>query len=176
MLKKEVIKKSKHLSKILRHDPSRVNISLDDSGWTSVEILLRNINMTMEELDFVVENNNKKRYEFNDDKTRIRASQGHSVEVDLGYEESIPPEILYHGTSDGGFERILIDGIKKMGRHHVHLSDSSRTAFIVGSRHGPPMVLEVSAMRMHDDGIEFYLSTNGVWLVDYVDCKYILDI
>lgn len=172
MNKEELIRKSKFLSLVLRHDPAKIEISLDSAGWTPVDEFLKKANLSMDELEYIVKNNNKKRFEFfhgaDGERDYIRASQGHSVKVELEYEEQEPPEMLYHGTCDDSYSLIVDEGIKKMSRHHVHLSCSSQTAFWVGNRHGPPIVVEVKAGDMHRQGYKFYLSTNGVWLTDYV--------
>lgn len=167
-----MVRRSKHLSKVLRHDPGSVGLKLDAAGWVSVIDLLPAMRLTMSELEEVVANNNKKRFEFNEDRTRIRASQGHSVEVDLGYEEKRPPEVLYHGTSESAYRAIVVHGIRKMSRQHVHLSADKETARSVGARHGKPVVLIVEALRMHMVGHRFYLSTNGVWLTDNVPAAF----
>jgi len=165
---KELTKKSKKLSYILRHDPKSASLVLDNAGWVSTSKLLTATAMTSEELDWVVANNNKKRFEFNADKTQIRASQGHSVEVDLEYEPTKPPDVLYHGTAVHFYDNIMLYGLKKMDRHHVHLSIDIKTAKTVGSRKGTPIVLEINAKQMYEQGKDFYLSTNGVWLTDYI--------
>ncbi|MFT5169146.1 MAG: putative RNA 2'-phosphotransferase [Saprospiraceae bacterium] len=176
---KEITKRSKFLSLVLRHRPNLIGITLDNQGWISVEILLEKLEafgnpLTSEELDFVVQSNNKKRFSFSEDKTMIRASQGHSIDIDLGYKSLQPPEILYHGTAKIYVDSILRQGIRKRKRHHVHLSSDKITAKSVGSRHGSPVILKIQSTIMHQAGIEFFLSKNNVWLTDYVDPKYIL--
>jgi putative RNA 2'-phosphotransferase len=166
---KEVVKKSKWLSKILRHDPKSVGLELDKSGWVSVKKLLDATGITPEELKQVVEENNKKRFEFSGDKNRIRASQGHSVAVDLGYEEVSPPAWLYHGTSADLIPAIREKGLLKMDRHHVHLSVDQETAKVVATRRKSPCILAIrSGLMALTDSVKFYRSTNGVWLVDHV--------
>lgn len=169
---KDLTKLSKKMSYILRHAPESINQKLDDAGWMPVQPLLKALNISKQDLDFIIENNNKKRFEYNDNETKIRASQGHSIEVDLGYEERKPPAYLYHGTSTNNLDFIFTSGIKKMGRHHVHLSADEETAKNVGSRHGRPIILRVNAEEMWNNGEKFYLSNNNVWLTDYVDIKY----
>lgn len=172
-----LVRRSKHLSLVLRHDPASVGITLDSAGWTDVAALLPAMRLTMEQLVEVVENNNKKRFEFNAERTRIRASQGHSVDVDLGYEEKEPPKTLYHGTSKSLLDTLMTGGLKKMARHHVHLSKDVKTALDVARRRpGPAMVLQVSADTMYADGFKFFLSNNGVWLVDHVPGKYLVPV
>jgi len=169
-----LVKKSKHLSKVLRHSPESVGLVLDAAGWVAVALLLPAMKLSMDELEQVVAENNKKRFEFNADRTQIRASQGHSVEIDLGYTESVPPPVLYHGAPASVLTLIRFEGLKKMGRHHVHLSADTETAKTVGARRGKAVVLVVKARAMLDKGFKFYLSTNGVWLTDQVPPEFIL--
>jgi putative RNA 2'-phosphotransferase len=159
MKHKNTTKISKFLSLILRHDPDKIGLKLNAQGWANVkELLKKSSNLDMKMLEFIVENNNKKRFEFNDDKTKIRARQGHSIKVDLGYKESVPPEILYHGTARKNNSAIRRGGLKKMNRHAVHLSVDRETADNVGRRHGKVLVFVVHAKEMHDAGEKFYLS------------------
>jgi putative RNA 2'-phosphotransferase len=165
---------SKILSLVLRHKPEEVGITLDPAGWVEVAILLPALQKKMgpvytpEFLDRIVNENNKKRFEYNEDKTRIRASQGHSVEVELGYTATEPPEFLFHGTVDYVLNSIQAKGLLKGERHHVHLSADQETATKVGARRGKPVVLCVHAGAMHRAGAQFFVSTNGVWLTEYV--------
>ncbi len=170
---KETVKRSKRLSLILRHDPASIGIALDEAGWTDVEGLLKALNWSKDDLDIVVQDNNKKRFEYDDAEARIRASQGHSVDVELGYEAKTPPDTLYHGTSRNVLGIVLVEGLKKMNRHHVHLSVDDATALNVGGRHGSAVALRVNAASMVKDGHAFYVSTNGVWLVDAVPPAYL---
>lgn len=170
---------SKFLSLVLRHQPETIGILLDENGWTDVPTLLakmavRGYRITHDQLRHIVDTNNKKRFAFNEDESRIRASQGHSVEVDLGYVQKQPPEFLYHGTATRFLDVILADGLKKMNRHHVHLSSDEQTARSVGSRHGKPVVLVVKAEEMVANGHVFYQSENGVWLTDHVPAAYLV--
>ncbi len=169
---------SKFLSLVLRHKPETIGIQLDPNGWTDVDILLEKANtygikFDKETLIHIVETNSKKRFAFNENLDKIRASQGHSIDIELGYASQKPPEILYHGTSENAARSIRETGIEKRGRQHVHLSKDSETAFKVGQRHGKPFVFEILAEKMYNDGFEFYLSDNGVWLTDYVPVKYL---
>lgn len=171
-------KTSKFLSYVLRHHPEIISLNLDENGWASVdELILKSTNdsqgFTFEELDEIVETNDKKRFIFNEDKTRIRANQGHSIGVDLALIPQQPPEFLYHGTAQSNIESILEKGIEKRNRQHVHLSQDKETATKVGMRHGKPIMLIVNTKKMSEDGIAFYLSENNVWLTDFVDSKYI---
>ncbi|PWN68683.1 RNA 2'-phosphotransferase [Chryseobacterium phosphatilyticum] len=169
---------SKFLSLILRHQPESIGLILDENGWADVEELRtksakKRVHFSLEELDEVVETNNKKRFAFNDDKTKIRASQGHSIEIDLALVAQQPPDFLYHGTAESNISSILDKGIEKRTRQHVHLSADKETATKVGMRHGKPVILTIRTGKMHNDGLSFYLSANGVWLTDFVDAQYI---
>lgn len=174
----DVVKISKFLSLVLRHEPTKIGITLDSAGWVGVDELIAACNkhgkrITTEQLDFVVENNDKKRFAFNEDKTRIRANQGHSVEVELEYQPTTPPPILYHGTASRFLNSINEQGLVKGNRHHVHLSENIKTARAVGERHGKAVILVVHSEQMQQDGYQFFLSANGVWLTDHVPMKYI---
>jgi len=169
---------SKFLSLILRHNPDRIGISLDANGWADTGLLLEKMNahgtaIDMALLRHIVDTNNKKRFALDKTGQRIRASQGHSVAIELGYEPLMPPEILYHGTAEKNLTPILEQGIVKGSRHHVHLSSDKATAVNVGSRHGKPVVLEVLALQMHTNGYPFFLSENEVWLTESVPANYI---
>jgi len=172
-------KTSKFLSYVLRHHPELIYLNLDKNGWANVdELITKSKNdsqgFTFEELDEIVQTNDKKRFIFNEDKTRIRANQGHSIDINLALIPQQPPEFLYHGTAQGNIESILEKGIEKRNRQHVHLSQDIETATKVGMRHGKPIILTINTEKMFDDGIEFYLSENNVWLTDFVDATYIL--
>ena len=170
-------KHSKFLSLVLRHKPQTIGIDLDENGWVDIDVLIQNINdfgkkITREELYFMVENNPKRRFAINESKNKIRANQGHSVNVNLGFEPVQPPEILFHGTAQRFLDSIFGKGLEKQNRHHVHLSADKITATNVGQRHGKPIILEVKALEMFKDGFQFFLSENGVWLTDKVPCEY----
>lgn len=169
----DLVSRSKFLSKILRHDPGIIGITLDQNGWADVAELIQRVRWSKAELDTIVSTDNKKRYEYSSDGTKIRASQGHSIQVDLALVEKTPPATLYHGTCDAVEANIRNSGIAKMSRNHVHLSVDEATAIKVGQRHGKPVVLEVDAQAMVADGVKFYLSNNNVWLTAFVDKKYI---
>jgi putative RNA 2'-phosphotransferase len=175
---KQLVRTSKFLSLVLRHRPQLAGLTLDSAGWVSVETLLRGcaskgLPITRDELDDVVARNTKQRFAFDETGTLIRANQGHSVEVDLELKPAEPPYVLYHGTSERAGAAIRREGLKKMRRHHVHLSADAETARIVGARHGKPLVLRVDARAMRGAGFTFYRSENGVWLVDNVPPEYL---
>lgn len=168
---------SKFLSLVLRHKPETIHIELDAQGWTDVDVLIERMrehqfDITREILTHIVSTNDKSRFAFSDDHTRIRASQGHSVDIDLGYEPQQPPPVLYHGTSENALHSILRTGLEKRSRHHVHLSTEIKTAIAVGQRYGKPVVLQVAAGDMFKDGYQFYRTENNVWLTDQVPVKY----
>jgi len=167
---KNLISRGKRLAFLLRHDK---NYQFDEHGWREISDLITNHGYTMDELKEIVETNNKQRYEFSEDMTRIRARQGHSIQVDVELEGKLPPDVLYHGTGEQSLASIQEQGINKGYRLYVHLSETNETAVNVGKRHGKPVVLVIDAKRMAEDGHKFYLSRNGVWLTDYVDVKYI---
>ena len=166
-------KTSKFLSLILRHRPQEIGITLDQHGWAKVEELLKGAEISMEDLEEIVAADEKQRYSFNEDKTRIRANQGHSIPVDLELDEKEPPEFLYHGTIGKFLASIREQGLQKQKRQYVHLSKDVETAVKVGQRRGKPMVLQIAAGRMRTDGYVFYLSDNGVWLTKEVPASYI---
>ena len=177
-MKTEEAKISKFLSLVLRHKPETIGVTLDSAGWISVEELLaaaasHGTKISIAELRSVVENNDKKRFAFSDDGKMIRASQGHSLDVELGYEAAVPPALLYHGTADRFLPSIMKEGLDKRARTHVHLTESIDTAITVGSRYGKVILLHIDAARMHIDGHEFFLSANKVWLTDHVPVSYI---
>lgn len=175
---KETTHLSKFLSLVLRHKPETINLSLGENGWTDTVQLLGKMNAAGKAIDFetlkyIVDTNSKKRFAFNEDMSRIRASQGHSLEIELGYEPQEPPHILYHGTALQNLKAILEQGLIKGNRHHVHLSTSKETAMNVGSRYGKPIVLKVQSRQMYNNGHQFFVSENDVWLTDNVPHKYI---
>ena len=168
---------SKNLSYWLRHKPEDIGIELSDGGWTDVKELLKKaehkLMFDFNELKYVVDNNAKKRFSLSEDMCEIRANQGHSVEVDLGLEEVVPPQILFHGAPVGVIDVIMKEGLKKMKRHHVHLSPDEETAAMVGGRRGKFEILQVESMKLRADGHKIYMSENGVYLVDEVPPEYI---
>lgn len=171
------IKLGRFLSLVLRHNPGAAGISLDGHGWADVEELLEGVGRTgrqidRETLERIVRENSKQRYSFNDGHTKIRANQGHSLQVDVELREAPPPRYLYHGTAERFLPAIEAEGIKRMNRQHVHLSGDRRTAAAVGRRHGVPVVLRIDAGAMARNGAPFYRSENGVWLCPYVPPEY----
>jgi putative RNA 2'-phosphotransferase len=172
-MRKELVGRSKFLSLVLRHQPEVIGLTLDESGWTSVDELLAKAAaagtpIDRATLDEIVATNEKKRFTLSDDGTRIRAAQGHSVEVALGIEPVVPPDMLYHGTATRFLDSIRTQGLIPGSRQQVHLSGDEATAVAVGQRHGKPVVLRVAAGRMHAAGYAFYRADNGVWLTDTV--------
>jgi putative RNA 2'-phosphotransferase len=175
---KQLIHISKFLSLVLRHQPETIGVQLDHNGWTDVNELIERANnygvqLDRQTLNHIVETNSKKRFAFNDTLDKIRASQGHSVEIELGYKNQKPPEILYHGTGEKSVQSILDTGLEKRSRQHVHLSSDIETAIKVGQRHGKPFVFKVFAEQMYNDHFQFFISDNGVWLTDHVPTKYL---
>jgi putative RNA 2'-phosphotransferase len=164
---------SRTLSLVLRHDPGKIGISLDQAGWTPIDKLLSALKKSGHKVDRdilreVVDTNNKKRFTISDDGRHIRAAQGHSVEVSLGHEAVTPPAVLYHGTARSNLDSIFASGINPGRRQQVHLSTDVETATNVGQRHGKPVVLSVNCARMSAEGHLFYRAENGVWLTDSV--------
>lgn len=169
---------SKYMSLILRHHPEVIGISLDRNGWADAEELVRGISQThdfsREMLDEIVRTDSKKRYSFNDDRTKIRAAQGHSVPVDVELEEREPPARLWHGTGLKYTASIDRQGLIPGERLYVHLSADMKTALTTGARHDRPEVYIVKAREMYRDGFRFFLSANGVWLTKRVPVDYLV--
>lgn len=169
---------SRFLSFILRHNPESIGLKLDSNGWASVAELIelaehKGNRLTKDLIDHIVENNNKQRFSLSSDGQKIRANQGHSIPIDLNLQQEIPPEFLYHGTATRFLDAISMEGLKPVGRHHVHMSGNADTAREVGRRHGKPVVLKILALTMNADGYKFYQSENRVWLTDAVPVIYI---
>lgn len=167
---------SKYISLILRHKPETIGISLDEHGWANVKDLIEGVNKThkldIDMLEEIVATDDKQRYSFNEDKTMIRANQGHSVNVDVELEETVPPELLWHGTGIKYVHSIDAEGLISKSRLYVHLSADPNTAMEVGKRHGVPAIYCIDALKMHEDGYKFYRSKNGVWLTKHVPAEY----
>lgn len=168
---------SKYMSLILRHKPEKINITLDEHGWADVEQLIRGIKKThhfnRQMLEEIVRTDAKQRYSFNEDKTKIRANQGHSIPVDVELEEMAPPDCLWHGTGQKYTKSIEKEGLLAQTRLYVHLSEDKQTALTVGKRHGKPVVYQIDSKRMAEDGYIFYRSVNGVWLTKQVPLAYL---
>lgn len=169
---------SKFLSLVLRHQPETIGLALDESGWADIEELLAAANqsgrrLNRELLFRVVNENDKRRFAISEDATKIRASQGHSIEIDLGLQPTEPPQLLYHGTVKRFLASIMQKGLEAGSRQHVHLSRNRKTATSVGKRRGSPVILTIDSAAMHSDGYEFYLSANDVWLTVEVPVPYI---
>ena len=181
MEQKNLTRLSKYLSLLLRHSPETAGITIEYlGGWTDVQDLIQKVNQSgsyhldMETLEEIVKTDNKQRYSFNQDKTKIRANQGHSISVDLELKAQVPTEILYHGTAERFINAIFEKGLLPMSRQYVHLSKDVGTALKVGKRHGNPCILEVKAGQMHQQGFPFYLSENGVWLTEHVPPEFFI--
>ena len=175
---KEIKKISKRMSLALRHKPDALDLQLDEQGWTTVDALIKGfhnkgIELSLERLQQVVSENNKKRFTFNEDGTMIRANQGHSINIDLGFAPTTPPPTLFHGTATRFLNSIKAAGLEKRSRQHVHLSADKDTASQVGKRHGKLVILIVRSAEMQERGFEFYLSKNGVWLTDHIPAEFI---
>ena len=169
---------SKFLSLVLRHQPEKIGLQLDSAGWADVDELLAKVSsqafaLDRTSLEAVVAGNDKQRFAFSEDGRCIRASQGHSIAVELEYQPLEPPEQLYHGTTHRSLDSIRAQGLLKRSRQHVHLSPDRETAEKVGMRHGPPVILTIRAGEMHRAGHRFYCSANGVWLVEAVPSEFI---
>ena len=170
---------SKFISLILRHKPETIGISLDEHGWADVQELIDGVDrfpghaMDRETLEEIVRTDAKQRYSFNEDHTKIRANQGHSIQVDVELEEKTPPDILWHGTGEKFVSSIDQQGLIPKSRLYVHLSADPETAKVVGSRHGKPVIYEVDCRQMAEDGYHFYLSANKVWLTKQVPVRYL---
>ena len=170
-------KLGKYLCMILRHRPEVIGITLDDHGWADVDELVAGVAKTRvfnkEILEEIVKTDNKQRYSFNDDRTKIRANQGHSITVDLDLEDIEPPEVLWHGTAEKYVRSIDRMGLRAGNRMYVHLSSDEATAEKVGNRHGTPVLYMVKSGEMFRKGFHFYRSVNGVWLTVKVPLEYL---
>lgn len=174
----DLVRFSKTLSYWLRHRPDEAGLTLDTAGWTSVDDVLGALGRAglpadIDALLRVVEENDKQRFELSPDLQRIRARQGHSVEIELDLAPVTPPTLLYHGTVDRFLDAIMAEGLRKMRRHHVHLSSTLETAQRVGARRGRAIVLEIDAATMSADGAIFFVTENGVWLTESVAPRYL---
>jgi putative RNA 2'-phosphotransferase len=176
-MSKTIVSASKFISLVLRHQPELIGLPLDDAGWADIETLIRlsqtHHPLTRAVIDEVVATNNKQRFAISDDGLRIRARQGHSIDIELGLEPIAPPGWLFHGTATTSVESIRREGLSKRSRQHVHLSADADTAISVGSRHGTPTILRIRTGDMAAAGYTFYRSENGVWLTDAVPVDFI---
>jgi putative RNA 2'-phosphotransferase len=171
-------KVSKFLSRVLRHDPQRIGLVLDAQGWADIDALIERAGahgmaMTREIIREVVAASDKQRFALDEPARRIRANQGHSIDIDLGLEPREPPEVLFHGTAEVNLAAIRAEGLKPGRRQHVHLSSDSATAAAVGRRHGKPVTLRVAAGRMQSSGFQFFVAENDVWLTAAVPPEFI---
>jgi putative RNA 2'-phosphotransferase len=169
----DVTEVSKFIALILRHKPEAIGITLDSHGWADVNVLCEGVGIDWCTLKFIVDTDGKQRYSFNEDMTKIRANQGHSIPVDIGLKELTPPDVLYHGTATKSVGSIMEEGILALSRLYVHLSKDVETATKVGSRHGEPIVLTVDTKAMVEAGYKFFLSENGVWLTKFVPKEFV---
>lgn len=175
-MKQNLVKISKYFSYVLRHKPDAIALELDLEGWAAIAELIAkttDFELTREIIESVVETDDKQRFCISDDGKRIRANQGHSIQVDLGLSPLSPPEFLWHGTAHRFVESIMRVGLIKKNRHHVHLTESLAVAKAVGSRYGQPVILKIAAQEMHQNGYEFFKTINNVWLVDNVASEFI---
>lgn len=173
---RQLNKKGRFLTRVLRHDPGRIGLELDSQGWANVETLLSKLELTRVQLERIVENDNKSRFAFNEQGTLIRASQGHSVPIELGLSPSRPPDVLYHGTSANSLDSIMRTGLNSGRRNHVHLSVDMETARTVGRRHGgATVILKVDAKGIYEGGGQerFFRSENGVWLIEKLEALFL---
>ena len=173
MDKKQRDKNSRFLSLVLRHKPEEIDLVLDDEGWANTNEILKKLKISLEDLQEIVELNDKQRFILSDDLLKIRANQGHSIKADLKLAPTTPPEILYHGTAEKNIDSFFSKGILKGQRNHVHLSENTDTARKVGKRYGKPVLIEVSALEMYNAGFEFFISVNNVWLTDEVPVQFL---
>lgn len=177
MISKEDMRISKFMSLILRHKPEEIGLRLDKYGYINTLDLIKGLNkrgykITISDIERIVAEDDKQRYSFNDDESKIKANQGHSIEVNLDLQAIEPPKVLYHGTATRFSGSICEEGIKKQSRQYVHLSADIDTAAKVGKRHGELIIFKIDSWQMYKDGYKFFLSENKVWLTDYVPIKY----
>jgi putative RNA 2'-phosphotransferase len=177
-LKNELTRHSKFLSLVLRHKPKVLQLTLDGEGWVEIDELIKQSQNSQHPFTFdiikkVVQSCDKQRFKLSEDEKRIRANQGHSIDIDLSLQPTTPPDVLYHGTAARFLSQILDQGLKKQTRQHVHLSTNKETATKVGSRYGKPVILAIDAKSMHQNNCTFLRSDNGVWLTDNVPAMYL---
>ncbi|NRT72703.1 RNA 2'-phosphotransferase [Clostridium beijerinckii] len=177
MMSNKDMRISKFISLILRHKPEEIGLTLDEYGYINTSDLIKGLNkkghkVTISDIERIVAEDGKQRYSFDNDKTKIKANQGHSIKVNLELQVVEPPEVLYHGTATRFMDSIFREGIKKQNRQYVHLSADIETATKVGKRHGELVIFKINSEQMNKDGYKFFLSENKVWLTDYVPAKY----
>jgi putative RNA 2'-phosphotransferase len=175
---KNLVKLSKFVSLVLRHQPEIIGLELDENGWADVDRFIElakqhGTDLSKSVLEEIVETNSKKRFSFNSEKSKIRANQGHSIDIELGLTPKQPPETLFHGTASRFIESIRQQGLIAGNRQHVHMSSDETTAISVGQRHGKPVVLKIDTSAMHQDGFVFFCSENSVWLTEFVPPQYL---
>lgn len=169
---------SKMLSLVLRHTPEHIEITLDKNGWTEIKQLISKAKkagykLSLEELLETVQTNDKQRFTISKDGRKIRAAQGHSIDIDLALNPIEPPDVLFHGTASANLNSIFEQGIHSAKRQYVHLSSNEETALKVGNRHGKAIVLKINTIQMFKEGSKFFKADNGVWLTDHILPKYI---
>ncbi|GBO51830.1 2'-phosphotransferase [Pseudanabaena sp. lw0831] len=177
-MNKNLVKLSKFVSLVLRHQPEVIGLKLDENGWAEVDRFIElakqnGTDISKSVLEEIVETNNKKRFSFNSEKSKIRANQGHSIDIELGLTSKHPPELLFHGTATRFIESIRQQGLVAGNRQHVHMSSDETTAINVGQRHGKPVVLKIDTSAMLQDGFVFFCSENLVWLTEFVPPQYL---
>ena len=174
----DIVSKGKHLAWLLRHDKvAREKGFIDEYGYRKISEIIQDYGFTMNEIEEIVITNNKQRFEYNNTKTKIRARQGHSIDVTVDLTEVTNCELLYHGTSSRFIKRILEEGLKKQSRNYTHLSYDIKTASAVGKRHGGDLcIIKIDAKQMIKDGNKIYISNNGVYLTEYVNPKYFIEV
>lgn len=161
----DFIAKSRHLSRLLRHDPSLKNLTIDNYGWCDVPLLVNNSGINLETLKLIVNTDDKGRYSFCKSFALVRANQGHSLpHVAIDNINAPQPNALYHGTSPTLAKAIIDSGaIKSMGRNEVHLSSDIETAKAVGERkcnkNESPAIFQITGSLP-----DLELSENGVYL------------
>lgn len=173
----DIVSKGKHLAWLLRHDKvAREKGFIDEYGYRKISEIIQKYGFTANEIEEIVITNNKQRYEYDNTKTKIRARQGHSIDVTVDLTEVKDCELLYHGTSSRFIKNIQEEGLKKQSRNHVHLSPDIKTASNVGKRHGGDLcIIKIDAKQMINDGNKIYISNNGVYLTEYVNPKYFIE-
>ena len=177
-MNRDLVRMSRFLSLVLRHKPEEIGLQLDGEGWVDIGELVEKARahgqmLDRDTVDRIVATSDKQRFALSRDGRRIRANQGHSVDIDLALPVQMPPAELFHGTAVSNLGSIRATGLHAGSRRHVHLSPDEETAIKVGARHGRPVVLVVASAAMHAAGHAFYRSENGVWLPAAVPVGFI---